>query len=112
MIAAGFQGQTAMNNEDLAERQQHLLVRSAELRLHLTHQTQILKKPLAIADQAKAGVRWLCRNPHWPLATLLVLVVLRPRRTLVWGSRIWRVWNTVKRAKRWISGLPLPKIAQ
>ena len=112
MIVQHFYDQTVMNNEDLLLRQQHLLARSAELRLQMSHQAQILKKPLAIADQVKLGLQWLNHNPIWPLVGLLVLIVLRPRRTITWGQRIFWAWNTVKRAKRWTSSLPLPKFSR
>jgi hypothetical protein len=99
-----------MNDDELVLRQQRLLMRSAELRLKLSDQTQLFKRPMAIVDHAQAALHWLYCNPKWPLGVLLVLVVLRPRRTLRWGSRLWWAWRTFKRAQSWITSLPLQRI--
>lgn len=95
-----------MNHDDLALRQQRLLMRSAELRADWAHQVQGLKGPLVIADQARAGLQWLARNPAWPLGCLLVLIVVRPGRALVWGGRLWWAWGMYRRADHWISNRP------
>lgn len=95
-----------MNNDDLLLRQQRLLVRSAQLRLALDNQVQVFKAPLAVADQARNALQWLHRNPQWPLGALLVLLILRPRRTIIWSGRMWRAWKTYKRARNWMSKLP------
>lgn len=95
-----------MNNDDLALRQQRLLMRSAQLRLTLANQTQVFKTPLAVADQARKVLQWLYRNPQWPLGALLVLVVVRPRRTIIWGGRLWWAWKTFKRARNWMAKPP------
>lgn len=95
-----------MNNDELILRQQRLVARSAELRLTLTNQGQVFKKPLAMADQAQAGLQWLYRNPQWPLGAMLVLVVLRPRRVILWGGRLWWAWKTFNRAQKWMAAMP------
>lgn len=92
-----------MNNDELALRQQRLLARSAELRLTLTNQGQVFKTPLALVDQVQAGLQWLYRNPQWPLGALLALVVLRPRRAILWGGRFWWAWKTLSRAQKWVA---------
>ena len=98
-----------MNNDELILRQQRLLMRSSELRIKLTDQVQVFKKPLALVDQARAGLQWLYRNPQWPLGVLLAIVVLRPRRAIIWSSRLWWAWNSVKRVKRFIAKLPIQR---
>ena len=75
-----------MPNDELLLRQQQLLTRSAELRHELSQQAQILTKPLAMADKAREIVHWLASNPAWPAGAVLALIVLRPRRTLVWAG--------------------------
>lgn len=86
-----------MSKLDPAARQQHLLARSAELRLSLAEQAQGLKKPLALADQARAGVQWLYRNPVWPLGVGLLMAIVLPKRAmLLWGGRVWGAWSTFK----------------
>ncbi len=95
-----------MNNDDLLLRHQRLLMRSAQLRLTLENQAQVFKTPLAVVDQARNILHWLYRNPEWPLGALIVLTVLRPRRTLLWGGRLWWAWKTFKRARNWVAKLP------
>lgn len=98
-----------MNTDELTGRQQRLLVRSAQLRLTLAHQAQVLKGPLAVADQARNGLRWLYDNPRWPLAALLVLLAVRPRRAVLWGGRVWMAWTTFKRLQDRLTGAPRPR---
>lgn len=95
-----------MNRDELILRQQQLLVRSAQLRLNLADQIQVFKRPLAVVDTARGGLRWLQANPQWSLSALALLVVLRPRRALVWGRRLWWAWRTLKRAQNWIATGP------
>jgi hypothetical protein len=95
-----------MNNDALMLRQQQLLIRSAQLRMSFTEQTQLLKRPLAIADDARAGMQWLMRNPQWPLGVFVFAIVLRPTRALRWGARAWWAWKTVQRAQSWLANRP------
>ncbi len=96
-----------MNNDELLLRQQSLLVRSAQLRLAMANQVQVFRRPLAVADQARSRLQWLYSNPAWPLGALLLVFVLRPRRTIVWGGRLWWAWRMFNRAQGWIKTLPL-----
>jgi hypothetical protein len=86
-----------MNSDDIVLRQQLLLVRSAQLRIVLSDQVQVLKKPLAVADQVQTGLHWLYRHPQWPLGALMAFVIFRPKRTFVLGGRLWWAWKTFKR---------------
>lgn len=110
MIGPDYRHQINMNNDELVVRQQRLLMRSTQLRLALADQAQVFKRPLAVADQARSSLQWLNRNPQWPLAALLVLVVLRPGRALLWGGRLWWAWTTFKRARKWMTKLPLQRL--
>ena len=74
----------------LLRRQQALLQRSEGLRQQFATEAQAWQRPLALADQVRAGWRWLRAHPEVPLAAGLVLVVLRPRRM---GRLAWRVWS-------------------
>lgn len=92
-----------MSTDDLLVRQQRLLLRSKQLRRALADQAQVLKGPLALADQARCGLKWLHDNPLWPLGALLVLLLLRPRRMLLWGGRVWWAWSSFKRVRNWLT---------
>ena len=85
-----------MNNRALQLHQQRLLLRSSALRLDLAAQAQIFKRPLALADRMSETVQWLYRNPQWPLGLVLILLVVRPGRTLVWAGRVWWLWKTLR----------------
>jgi len=100
-----------MTNNELQMRQQRLLLRSGELRLSLSDQAQVFKRPLAVVDQARNSVLWIYRNPKWPLGALLLLTILRPRRAIVWGGRLWWTWKMVKKAEHYIANLPLRRIS-
>ena len=90
-------------DQDLLERRQRLLARSAELRVTLVSRAQVLEKPLAVVDVARAGVQWVRQHPEWVMGAGLVLVTLRPRRALRWATRVWWLWRTVRRTRRWLA---------
>ena len=98
-----------MKNEDLMLRQKHLIARSAQLRTLISEQTKVLKRPLALVDQASVALQWFYRNPKWPLAAVLIIAVLRPRKTIVWTSRLWGAWTTLHRVKVLIEKLPVQR---
>lgn len=89
--------------DQLAQRQQQLLIRSAELRVALAHQAQALQAPLALADQARAAGQWLRHHPLWPLAALALLALRRPRRVLGWVSGLSWGWRLYRRGVGWLS---------
>ena len=86
-----------MKNENLLLRQQQLIGHSAQLRASIADQSQVLIKPLAFADKVQDGVNWFYRNPTWSIGAVLVLLVLKPRKAIVWGSRLWGAWKIFKR---------------
>lgn len=90
-------------DKELANRKQQLLIRSAELRITFSHEARVLQAPLAVADQAVAGLQWLRAHPAWPLGALALLAALRPRRALAWGTRLWWGWRLVRRAQVWLA---------
>jgi len=89
----------------LALRQRVLLTRSAELRARFAADVQVLAPPLRLADHVQAGWRWLRAHPAVPAALLVALALLRPRRALRWGLRLWWGWQTVRRLQRRLQAL-------
>ncbi|WP_158219962.1 YqjK family protein [Ideonella sp. A 288] len=89
----------------LAVRQRALLLRSAQLRAQFAADVQLLAPPLRLVDQVQAGWRWLRAHPAVPVALLVSLAVLRPRRALRWGLRLWWGWQTVQRFQRRLQAL-------
>lgn len=90
----------------LARRQQGLLLRSAALRSDLGRDLQHLQAPLALADRVRSGWHWLRAHPQAPLAAVVVLVVLRPRRAWRLGLRLWWGWRSWQRMQRWLHAAP------
>jgi hypothetical protein len=88
----------------LALRQQVLLLRSTELRGRLAADAAVLQPPLALADRVREGWRWLRANPAAPVAALVVVAVLRPRRVWRWGWKLWWGWRTLRRLQRRLHG--------
>ncbi len=86
-----------MENDPLLLRQQQLIMRSAQLRASIANQSQVLIKPLAFVDKVREGVQWLSRHPAWPVGAVLVLIMLKPRKAIVWAGRLWWGWQTYKR---------------
>jgi hypothetical protein len=90
-----------MSPDDVRLRQQHLLIRSTELRHTLHQNLQSLQRPAALADQLKAGLTWLYQHPQWPAAALALWLVLKPSRFVTWTGRLWWVWKTTQKLRRW-----------
>lgn len=88
---------------DLAARQRALRLRSAALRTQLAEQASLaLQRPLGVADKVGAGFSWLKRHPEWSAGALVLLLVLRPRRTVRLATLVWSGWRAVQGARRWL----------
>lgn len=88
-----------MDNTELALHQQRLVTRSANLRHAMGVHAAPLQKPLAVVDQAWWATQWLVRHPEWPLGALLLVALLRPKRVLIWGTRLWWGWRALQRSR-------------
>lgn len=91
---------------ELMQRRERLLMRSERLRQDWSLQVQALRAPLRVADKMRAATEWLVQHPEWPLAAAVVLVLLRPRRTLRWAAFAWQGYGLYRRVQR---GLPWPR---
>ncbi len=90
-----------MSPNDLLARQQSLLIRSTELRLQLNADLQRLQGPAVVADRVRSALLWLYQNPLWPAGVLLLLLVVKPRRALVWTGKLWWLWKSAGLVRRW-----------
>lgn len=97
-------------HEDILRRRLQLRERCAGLRERLATDAQALEQPLALADKAHNGFRWIAARPYW-LAALALLpalpVLLRPSLTLRWGLKLWsglRFWRQVRRLESFRPG--------
>jgi hypothetical protein len=95
-------------HQALKERQEQLLLRSAELRRDLARQARALQSPLVLANQVRGGLHWLRQHPVWPLAALGLLVFKGPRRVLRWLPRLLGGWRLYRQLRRWLKGPASP----
>ena len=80
---------------ELALKKQRLQMRSAALRDNLADHARVLQPLFGFADRCLAAGRWLRQNPALPVATLVALLVARPRSLLRWLRRGWFAWKAV-----------------
>jgi hypothetical protein len=92
--------------QEVAERQQQVLARSALLRGRIGADAQVLRQPLALVDQVRRGWQWLRGHPEVIGGGVLLLTVVRPRRMWRLGSRLWAGWRLWQRLRRWQAALP------
>jgi hypothetical protein len=93
------------HQQALDARSQQLQDRSAQLRGQLAQQAQVLRTPLALADQVHQGWRWLKANPQWVGLGVALVVVWRPRRVVWLAGRLWAGWRLWQRLQRWRGSL-------
>ncbi len=91
-----------MNKTELLYRQRNLVHKNAQLREQLKVQSSVLVKPLGLLDQGRRLVQWLGRHPVLPASALVLGVVLKPKRALVWGGRLLWAWKTSQTVKKWL----------
>jgi len=82
------------------QRQQQLQVRSGRLRQQLVDDAQLLRRPLALADQVRHGWQWLRAHPEVLAGGALLLALVRPRRAWRLASRAWAGWQLWRRLQR------------
>jgi hypothetical protein len=91
---------------EVLRRRERLLHRSSLLRAQWSQQVQVLRAPLGVADQARAGAQWLLQHPEWPLGVAVLLIVLRPGRALRWASYAVQGYGLYRRAQRLLNAAP------
>jgi hypothetical protein len=93
------------------QRQQQLLMHGDRLRRALASDAQVLRQPLAAADQVRAAWHWLRARPEVIGGAVLVLTVLRPRRAWRLATRLlprvwagWQLWQRFERGRARLLG--------
>lgn len=84
---------------ELALKKQRLLVRSGSLRENFGTYATAWMPLFAAADRVRAGLDWLRRHPLLPVASLVVLLVARPRGVLRWARRGFFAWQALRRLR-------------
>jgi hypothetical protein len=91
---------------EVLRRRERLIQRSSMLRVQWSEQVQVLRSPLGVADQARAGVQWLLQHPEWPLGVGALLIILRPGRALRWASYAFQGYGLYRRVQRVLNRMP------
>ena len=98
----------AATRDELLQRREQLLLRSAQARAEWVQQADVLRRPLALVDRARAAAQWLLQHPEWPIGALLLVAVLRPGRMLRWAGFAWQGYALYRRAHRLMVGFRPP----
>lgn len=94
--------------EDLLVRREQLRVRSAQLREQIAVRAQVARPALRLADRVQAGTGWMRSHPELLAvagAAVLGAVVVRPRRALSLGLRLWSGWQVFQRVRPLVNAL-------
>ncbi|RYF65874.1 MAG: hypothetical protein EOO29_39760 [Comamonadaceae bacterium] len=91
----------------LQRKRGELLARSRQLRTRLAAQSQPLQRTLALADGVRDRARWLASHPQWLAGITAVPILLRPRRALAWGLKLWWGWRMIRRLRGLLPPLPI-----
>ena len=94
------------DRDEVLRRRERLIQRSSQLRQDWAQQVQVLRKPLGLADQVRAGAQWLLQHPEWPIGVGTLLIVLRPGRALRWASYAWQGYGVYQREQRELGRMP------
>lgn len=92
-----------LRREELLLRRQSLQQRSTLLRERVAQQAAGLQPVLGMCDRLRAGVGWLRAHPLAVAAAALGLALLRPRRALRWGLRLWSGWQLLAQLRQGLS---------
>jgi hypothetical protein len=94
------------DRDEVLRRREQLIQRSERLRAEWSQQVQVVRKPLGLADQARAATHWLLQHPEWPLGLAALVVLLRPGRVLRWATYAWQGYGLYRRVQRATQHLP------
>lgn len=92
----------AHRQAQLQQKRGELLARSRRLRAQLADQSQPLQRTLSLADRMRDRAHWLASHPQWLAGIAAVPILLRPRRALAWGLKLWWGWRLVRRLQAMI----------
>lgn len=83
----------------LARRREHLVAQAEAQRRALALQAQVWQKPLALADQGLAGLRYLRQHPLWLVGAGALVGLLRPARVAKLLTRGLLTWKMVQKLR-------------
>ncbi len=78
-------------------RRERLIARAELQRDELEREIDVWQPAIGVLDRALAGYAWIRAHPEILVAAGVVMLVLRPRRTLRWSMRFYSLWQTYRR---------------
>jgi hypothetical protein len=102
---------TLGRHDELAQRREALLIRSAVLRGRVAADVAALSGAAGVVDTAWAGWVWVRRHPLSVVSAVALLAAWRPRRLLrlargAWAG--WRWWRRLQPALKTLSASAQP----
>ena len=89
----------------LALKQQQLQLRCATQRLQLQQQIRPILPLFVLGDRLRAGMDFIRQRPYFFAATAVLLLAIRPRKTLRWLRRGLFAWQFFSRLRNPLGGL-------
>lgn len=84
---------------ELALKKQRLQIANESLRAEFGDRAAGLKPVFTGADCAVEGVRWVRHHPELAVATVVAVIVIRPRSAWRWARRAfiaWQAWQKLR----------------
>lgn len=85
------------NLKNRALKRQHLIAEAALQRVQLSQQADVLRKPLALADNGLSIVRYIKHHPLLLASGATILTIANKSKMAKWVRRGWLTWQLAKR---------------
>lgn len=83
----------------LAERRERLIAQAALQRMAVAQNIEPWRRPLALADQGLAALRYIKSHPAWIVGGVTLLAAMRPGRIGMRLRRGWMAWQIVNKLR-------------
>ena len=81
----------------LGERRERLIANAEVQRNALAQNVEPCRRPLMLADQGVAAIRFIQRHPFWTGSVVILLTALRPGRFGEKLRRGWIAWQVIRK---------------
>ena len=81
----------------LGERRERLIANAEAQRNALAQNVESWRRPLMLADQGVAAIRFIQRHPFWMGSVVILLTALRPGRFGEKLRRGWIAWQVIRK---------------
>lgn len=87
-------------HSQILEKRARLLTQCESQRTLIGECTTSWRKPLQLADQGIEVLRYLKQHPAWLVGTGVMLIALKPARTLRWVKLTWAAWLIMRKLRK------------